>query len=133
MGRKIPYALSLTPDIEREAARTVFLTNKLLEMAALHGVVPPDHPTNLSQISSGWRPPAVNAATPRAAVNSKHMDGRAVDLYDPEGEFDEWLMTIKGKASLEAIGLWMEHPASTKGWSHIQTVPPKSQNRVFYP
>lgn len=133
MKRKLAYALNLTPDIEREAARTVELANKLLTSAALHGVVTPHHPTNESLLTSGWRPPAINATTPRAAVNSKHMSGKAIDVYDPDGDLDDWLMTEKGRAALEAIGLWMEHPAATKGWCHLQTVPPGSGNRVFYP
>jgi hypothetical protein len=61
------------------------------------------------------------------------MTGEAIDLYDPDGDLDEWLMSEKGRGILEALGLWMEHPASTKSWSHLQTIPPRSGNRVFYP
>jgi hypothetical protein len=93
----------------------------------------PLHPVTKTHVSSGWRPPAVNAAQRGAAVNSKHMTGRAVDVYDPDGDLDEWLMTGDGQRALKEIGLWLEHPSATKGWSHLQSIPPRSQNRVFYP
>jgi hypothetical protein len=83
------------------------------------------------KVNSGWRPAAVNAATPGAAQFSKHMLGKAIDIADPEGDLDEWCMHYLDV--LEDIGLWQEHPASTKGWCHVQIVPPKSGNRVFYP
>lgn len=134
MGRDLEYALALDTQTRKNAAITVELANKLIAAAALHGVVMSQaHPVTGTLVSSGWRPPAVNAATPRAATNSKHMTGRAIDLYDPDGDLDEWLMTAYGRTALEAIGLWLEHPASTKGWCHVQTVPPGSGNRVFYP
>jgi hypothetical protein len=34
---------------------------------------------------------------------------------------------------LRDLGLWMEHPDKTPTWLHIQTVPPGSGNRVFWP
>jgi len=61
------------------------------------------------------------------------MTGQAIDLADPDGDLDEWLMTAEGQAALVEIGLWMEHPAATKSWTHLQTVPPKSGRRTFYP
>ena len=81
--------------------------------------------------TSGYRPPAVNAATRGAAVKSKHMKCLAVDIRDDEGALDEWCLAHPGV--LEGIGLWQEHPSATKGWCHVQTVPPGSGNRVFYP
>lgn len=133
MGRREVHPLALTPDIERNAARTVGLVNALLAQAETYGVVSPANPATGSQVSSGWRPPSVNAATKGAAVNSKHMTGLAVDLFDPDGDLDEWLMGGIGQAALEAIGLWLEHPDATPRWCHLQTVPPGSGRRVFRP
>ena len=133
MGRREKYPLALTPDIEREAYRTVDLANKLLAQAQTYGVTVDIHPVNKSPVSSGWRPPEVNAATPNAATKSKHMTGQAIDIYDPDGDLDTWLMTGDGQAALTALGLWHEHPSATKGWAHVQTVPPRSGNRTFYP
>ena len=122
MGRDREYALSLTPDIERNAARTVLLANSLLSRFG-----------ESRKVKSGWRPPAINSATPNAATNSKHMTGLAIDLADPDGDLDDWCMSTFGLAQLADIGLWLEHPSATKGWTHWQSIPPKSGNRVFYP
>ena len=84
------------------------------------------------KVNSGWRPPEVNANTKGAAVKSKHMTGNAVDLDDPEGDLDDWCSAEDG-LNLVPHGLYMEHPAATKGWCHLQNLPPKSGKRVFYP
>jgi hypothetical protein len=134
MGRRELYPLALGPDIEREATRTVELANQLLDQAAACGVVLAQRsPASKTLVASGWRPPAYNATVAGAAPNSKHMTGCAIDIYDPDGELDDWLMGDEGQAALGALGLWMEHPSATKGWSHLQTLPPKSRKRVFYP
>ncbi|KQY83643.1 D-Ala-D-Ala carboxypeptidase family metallohydrolase [Pelomonas sp. Root1444] len=133
MGRREQHPLALTPDIERRAERTVSVVNALLAKAMADGIHPVRNPNTGSAVSSGWRPPAINAATSGAAVNSRHMTGEAVDLYDPDGDIDDWLLSPNGQAALASVGLWMEHPSATKGWAHLQTVPPRSRNRVFYP
>lgn len=91
-----------------------------------------------SPVSSGYRPPEINAATPGAAKRSKHMDCNACDLADQNGLLDAWCLAHLDV--LADIGLWLEHPSATKnparfgyGWCHVQRVPPKSGNRVFYP
>lgn len=134
MGRREQFPQAYSPDIEREALRTVELVNKLLEKATLHRVILTEKsPRTGTLVSSGWRPPQVNAATANAAPRSLHMRGQAVDLYDPEGELDDWLMTDAGQAELARLGLWMEHPGATKSWSHLQTRAPRSGRRVFWP
>lgn len=120
MGRDIKFRRDWTPEIEDAAAETVKRANFLLTAFGEDRAV-----------NSGWRPPAVNATTPGAALYSRHMTGQAIDLYDPEGDLDEWCFVHQDV--LQAIGLWMEHPASTKGWCHVQIVPPKSGRRCFYP
>ena len=129
MGRNQIYPNALTPEIVRNATHLLRKVNGLI--AIMHEVNIDIHPTNRSPISSGWRPPEVNAATPNAATRSKHMTGDAVDLYDPDGEIDGWCMDHLDV--LSEIGLWMEHPAATKGWSHLQQIPPRSGRRIFYP
>jgi hypothetical protein len=91
------------------------------------------HPVSQSLVSSGWRPPQINRQVKGAAPKSKHMTGEAVDLYDPEGDIDNFLMSGQGQRVLASLGLYIENPACTKSWSHIQIVPPRSQSRVFYP
>lgn len=133
MGRRELHPQAYSPDIEREALNTIKIVTQLLAEAQAAGVTLERNPRTGSVVSSGWRPPAINASTPNAAVRSLHMTGRALDVYDPDGDLDEWLMSKAGHAALTRIGLWLEHPAATKGWSHLQTVAPRSGNRVFYP
>ncbi len=132
MGRDQKYPLALTTDIRRNAERTVALVNQLLQEAELAGVSL-DRTADGNPLSSGWRPPEVNAATSGAARRSLHMTGEAADIFDPDGELDDWLMTDAGQAVLVRLGLWLEHPGSTRRWSHVQTRPPASKRRVFYP
>lgn len=122
MGRDTEFPLAMSPQIERNAATTVQLANALLVRFG-----------QSRKVNSGWRPPQVNRNTPNAAPLSKHMTAQAIDLADPEGDLDEWLLSPKGQAVMEELGLWHEHPAATKGWAHLQTVPPRSGRRTFYP
>jgi hypothetical protein len=110
----------LTDEIRANGAITVDRANQLLTASAF----------DFGQ-RSGWRPAATNAVIPNAAVKSKHMTGQAVDIVDDEGELDQWC--LDNPETLEQIGLWQEHPSATKGWCHVQIVPPKSGRRVFYP
>lgn len=133
MGRDVRYPRALSTEIRKNATTMVELVNKLLQGLRSAGLELPRHPRTGSVLSSGWRPPEINDTTPGAAPRSHHMAGRAADLYDPEGEIDDYLMTAEGQELIKTIGLWIEHPSATKGWSHVQSVPPRSGRRVFYP
>jgi hypothetical protein len=130
MGRDVRYPLALDTQTRRNAQVTVDLANRLLVFAKLAGVA---LRANLAGnlVNSGWRPPAVNAATPGASATSKHMTGQAIDLFDPDGRIDMWMLS--SPQPLIDLGLWQEHPDSTEGWAHVQTVPPRSGARVFRP
>jgi hypothetical protein len=133
MGRDREFPTAMTPDIEHNARITVELVNKLLERLLAAGVHVHISPITGSQLASGWRPATLNAKTVGAAPNSKHITAQAADIYDPEGEVDDWLTTKDGLDYLGIAGLWLEHPSATKGWAHVQTIPPRSGKRVFYP
>jgi Peptidase M15 len=133
MGYDVRFPLLFTPQIRKNAELMVDLVNALIERASKAGVKFHEHPVKKCVLSSGWRPPEVNAKTRGAATNSKHMTCQAADIYDPEGDLDEWLLTEDGQKAITEIGLWMEHPSATKGWSHVQSIPPGSKRRVFYP
>lgn len=83
------------------------------------------------KVSSGFRPSAVNSATPGAAKKSNHMLGLAVDLLDTDGKLDKLFMD--NLKIMEKYELYLESPESTSGWAHLQSVSPKSGNRVFKP
>jgi hypothetical protein len=131
MGRDIRYPNDLLGPIKGNVIRTVDITNRLLVLLKVSTVPLEINPRTGSVVASGWRPPALNAATPGASRTSLHMSGEAIDLYDPSGEIDKWLShNIK---ALVDLGLWLEHPDATPGWSHVQVRPPKSGNRIFRP
>lgn len=125
-GRDKEFAKELTDQIRANAEKTIERANLLLaRFRDATGDTEPRH------VTSGWRPAAINAATNGAAPRSRHMTAEAVDLGDPEGDFDQWC--LENPHVLEGIGLWQEHPSATKGWCHVQCVPPKSGRRVFFP
>ena len=126
MGRDKTYAAALTADIVHNAEETVRRANALLNSFR---AVTKDNESR--HVNSGWRPPDLNRSTPGAALRSKHITGQAIDIADPDGDLDEWCMD--NADTLARLSLWLEHPSATKGWCHLQTVPPKSGRRVFYP
>lgn len=127
MGRDVDYAGELTDALEANAEETIGKVNRLLAMMVDDGALPAAH----THVNSGWRPKTINANTPGAAKKSNHITCQAVDLADVDGVIRYWCM--QHLDVLETLGLWMEHPAATKGWCHLQTVPPRSGHRVFYP
>jgi hypothetical protein len=120
MGRDKQYRDALTQTLRENAEEIVAKANQLL---ARFG--------EARKVTSGWRPSAVNAATPQAAKRSRHITCEAVDLEDEDGTLDDWC--LENPEILQEVGLWQEHPAATKGWCHLQIVPPKSGRRTFYP
>ncbi|MCA3072163.1 MAG: hypothetical protein IOD11_17210 [Rhodocyclaceae bacterium] len=132
MGRDRTHGHLLGSDLRANAARTVESANALLVLAKTAGVSLEANPRTGSIVSSGWRPPDINGATPGAALRSLHMQCLAVDLFDPDGDLDDWLLA-NNDTVLRDMALWLEHPAATKGWAHVQLRPPRSGRRVFYP
>jgi len=126
MGRDVTHALECSPAILREAALTVDIVNELLDRARLDGLV--FDPV----VSSGWRPPSINARILRAAKHSLHMTGQAIDLQDTSGALDAWCVR-HAESDLRFIGLWLEDPVATPTWCHLQTKPPRSGARIFKP
>jgi uncharacterized protein YcbK (DUF882 family) len=79
-------------------------------------------------VSSGYRPPSVNKAV-GGAKKSSHMSCQACDFKDSDGSLADWC--LKNLDVLIDCGLYLESPAHTIGWVHVQTRPTK--NRVFIP
>ena len=121
----------LTPHIEDAAADLLVRVNALLDTASASGVTLEINPITRTLVSGngsgGWRMPASMIGAP----NSAHKSGQAVDVYDPDGDLDDWC--LDNLETLEALGLYLEHPAATKGWCHLTTRAPRSGKRVFYP
>jgi len=118
MGRDVKYPI--TQDMEANLHKLLLAVNKL---GAAYW-------PNL-EVSSGYRPPEINASVAGAAKKSKHQVCLAVDFKDPDGTVDKFCMD--NLELLEEAGLWLESPDHTPGWCHVQCVPPKSGKRVFIP
>jgi uncharacterized protein YcbK (DUF882 family) len=82
-------------------------------------------------VSSGFRIPEHNAKV-KGVTHSKHLTCEAIDIVDNDGSLRRFCMQ-NNNAMLKQYGLFMEHPAYTKGWCHLQIRKPKSGNRVFIP
>jgi hypothetical protein len=127
MGRDKQYPSEFTKDIESNAIALIEKVNNLIKDLK--------YEKKLS-VSSGWRPSAVNAATPNAAKKSHHQTGHAVDLLDDK---DQTIGNLckNNVALLMEHGLYLEDISSTKGkytnWVHLQDVAPKSGKIIFKP
>lgn len=83
------------------------------------------------KISSGFRPTDVNKAV-GGAKKSGHTLGLAIDIVDVNGELDA--ACILHAPSLREFSLFLEDPASTKGWTHLDIIIRSDRpNRVFKP
>lgn len=118
MGREV--AAPLTPELKQNLDKLLIALNRF-SMSC---------PISLT-VSSGYRPPAINAVTPGAAAHSNHMICLAADFHDHDGSLDQWC--LDNPSVLEDCGLYQESPTTTVGWCHLQAISPKSGHRVFIP
>lgn len=63
-------------------------------------------------------------------MHSKHLYGKAVDIFDPKLELTAWLKSNDSQV-LKDVGLWCEE--GNKNWVHFQIEAPGSGNRWFLP
>ena len=119
-GRDKQYAEDLTPEIRVNAEKLLL---KIEELFKRYG--------KTRAVTSGWRPLSVQMRVNPKAPKSNHVTGNAIDIEDADGKFKEWC--VFHLHHLEELGLWMEDPASTPTWVHLQQRPPKSGKRIFKP
>lgn len=117
MGREKEYPL--TKDMEYNLLGLIHKVNMLLM----------EYPNEV-KVSSGYRPGKYNVNA-KGAKNSPHLTCEAVDFADKDGEFAKWC--ILNVSLLSKLGLYMEEPAHTKGWVHLQIRPVKSGRIIFKP
>lgn len=67
----------------------------------------------------------------KVPMGSNHLKGRAIDIYDPNRELQNWIK--ENMDVMEAIGFWFESFDHTPNWTHWQIVPPRSGRRFFVP
>lgn len=119
MGRHGEFPL--TPQIEQNLNRLTFNIQMLEHEWRQMGYQP-------FIVTSGYRPGRFNKAA-GGAPKSAHLTCEAVDIADSNGTLKTWLFNHQDY--LERCGLYMEDPAITPGWCHLQTRRPPSGNRVF--
>lgn len=120
----------ITPEFQANAKDLLAKVDKLLAVAGRYGWEPTTNPSTGNWISGqkngGWRP----QDCPIGASKSTHKQAQGIDIADPHGRLDKWLLTDAGLDALVEIGLWIEHPGWTDGWCHLQSTPPGSSPRV---
>jgi hypothetical protein len=127
------YATSIdaTDTVKSNADALLVKVNALITHMTACGVRFQNNPVTGSLVSGvtygGFRPQNCTQGVPESA----HKTGQAVDIYDPRGDIDKWLLT--NEKLLDHFELWFEHPDKTPNWCHMGTRKPKSGNRFFYP
>ena len=120
-----------TAQVRYHATGLLDVVNDLLEVAAADGCELPENQNTSSRISGngngGFRPQDSKVG----ADNSKHKQGRGIDIYDPQRQFASWCLAHPEE--LEKRGLHMEDPRWTPTWVHLQDVPPGSRKLVYRP
>lgn len=106
------YADELTVEIRHAAAKLLSRVNGLL------GVLEQSRGYTFDdeiKLSSGWRPPSVNALIPNASKKSGHCLGIALDI---RGHIIYELITANPKL-LHEFDLWMEDKTDATTWTHL--------------
>lgn len=123
--------IDATTERKDNAEKLVIAVNRLIDIMVMAGVTFRTNPLTGSIVGGetlgGFRP----QNCPIGAPASAHKQGLAVDIYDPDGKIDDWL--ISHQLELKQYGLYFEHPTATRGWSHWSTRKPRSGRTFFYP
>lgn len=112
MGRDKQFPQEFTQEVLLNAITLLEKVNALLWNLGI----------KFAEVSSGWRPAAINGAVPNAAKRSLHMTGKAIDIKDDKGQSLAGKILTKPEL-LKNYDLWLEDPAATKGkntnWVHL--------------
>jgi Peptidase M15 len=119
-GRDTEYASDYTQDISDNLDKLLIPLNQIRDAWG-----------KPMTVNSGWRPPAINAATPGAAAHSKHMEGLAADISDVDGSLWAWVM--ENLQLMKDLDIFMEDRRWTPTWTHFQLGQPTSGHRIFVP
>jgi len=107
MGRSEKYKSEYSEEIKQNALILINKVNQLLKDLGIDKVT----------VSSGWRPPSLNATIKGAAAKSAHTVGMAVDLHDKDYELYNKIAARPDL--LKKYDLWLEDKEKTKSWCHL--------------
>lgn len=131
-----PHAKSkdLTPERYANSQRLLSAVNSLMMLAVSENVLFLTNPRTKSQVSGetfgGFRP----QSCPQGSPTSAHKEGLAVDIYDPTGAIDKWLISSPAaRRKFEELEMYFESTVHTAGWSHWSIRRPASGKRFFNP
>lgn len=110
----------MTPEVEANLAHLCDVINELEKLSGIEPVV-----------TSGLRSYEDQLKINPGAPHSRHLTGEAVDLYDPDSRWYVWL--CNNLEEMIRIGIWCESKNFTRTWMHVQTAPPASGKRFFFP
>lgn len=124
----------VTPARYANAQRLLKAVNQLMMVGIQEGVIFPTNKATGSQVAGeengGFRP----QDCPIGAPSSAHKEGLAIDLYDPLGAIDSWLLSSDGaKKCYTDLGIYFEAFTDTPGWTHWTLRKPLSGQRFFKP
>ena len=119
-----PHGYPTNPVIDKNLA---ILLSRMNELRAIWG-----KPMIItSGLRSEEQQQEVIKAGKSTARASLHLAGAAADCLDKDGSLGKWC--LENETVLKTIGIWCEHPSATKGWLHVQIMPPMSGKRFFLP
>lgn len=107
MGRDKTYPNDITQEIRDNATVLLEKINALLKDLGVTDI----------KVSSGWRPPSINAALANSAKKSLHMIGKACDISDKDHTLSDAI--LKQPDLLKKYNLWIEDPTATPTWCHL--------------
>jgi hypothetical protein len=119
-GRDQTYPNDYTQEISDNLDKLLIVMNKIRDA---YGVP--------MRVTSGWRPPSINASTPGAAPKSNHIRGLAVDIADADGKLMNWV--LENLSMMKDLGLYFENFNYCPVWVHFQYIAPSSGKRIFIP
>ena len=109
-GRDKLYPKEWTPELEKNAYKILKATGGLLRELEID--------LTTVEISSGYRPLAINNCIPNSAKgNSQHIVCLAIDLRDKGNIL--WHRLAAREDLLKKYDLWLENKTSTPTWVHL--------------
>lgn len=122
MGRDKQFPDQYTQEIKDNAEKLLNKVNAFLDELGVKE----------ANVSSGWRPEAINATIANAAKKSQHTIGAAVDILDTNGELKNLILSKIDL--LKKYDLWLENPDNTKTWAHLDIKQRSARDKnIFIP